>query len=175
MLLLGCLNFLKAFASICLILSRVTLNFLPTSNRLQVYWGSYADTSLIVDRVDLDVTNDMVINQNKTGITIDGKVAGGGDTTWSTTYVATGSSPTSTYKLFTYSRNTSIHFGLFRSAVIRNYNPENNNGDPLYTIVPEVSEGFTGRLKITDHTLNTTRYVDIPDGFIYHVEGNPTS
>ena len=155
--------------------NRCGINFLPTSNKLQVYWGSYADTGLTVDRTELDVTNTMVITQNKNGVSIQGFVAGGTETSWGTAYTATGGSPTSTYKLFTYPRNTSIHFGLFRRAVI-----SSDGGYETITIVPEVSNIFTARLKITKHVLDdgavdVITYVPVPAGFICHVDNEATT
>ena len=95
---------------------RYGINFLPNSNKVQIYWGGYADTGVTVDRTELDVTNDMVITQNRNGISIDGFNASGGAVTWTRTYTANaGSGTIENYNLFTYARNTSIVFHRCRN------------------------------------------------------------
>lgn len=144
--------------------TRQGVNFLPNSNKLQLYWGGWSNTNISVDRVDLDVTNTMVITQNKDGITIQGVTANDAATTWTQAYTATGNSaPTLPYRLFVYARNAEIHYGLFRKAEIY------RSGALAYTIVPEVSNSFTARLKITAAGAEPT-YIPIAAGFICHVD-----
>ena len=145
--------------------ARYGINFLPSSNKLQVYWGNYADTNLTVERGTLDVVQEMNVTQTKSGITINGFTSGGNATTWSNTYTATTASGEVTYKLFTYARNTSIHYGLFRRAEIRNAADET-----LFVIVPEINNRFEARLKITEG--DATSYVAIPAGFVCHIDND---
>ena len=143
---------------------RYGINFLPSSNKLQLYWGGYVDTNLTIERGTLDVVQEMNITQTKTGITINGFTSGGNATTWNQTYSATTASGTNeNYKLFTYAKNASIHFGLFRSAEI-----QNASGETIATVVPEISNSFVARLKITEG--DASRYVAIPAGFVCHLD-----
>lgn len=150
--------------------TRMGINFLPNSNKAQAYWGSYANTSITIDRTELDVTNTMTIKQNKTGVIINGINAAGTTVTWTNEYTATGTAaPSEPYKLFTYARNESIHYGVFRKAIVRK-----DQNSVVYTIVPEVSNIFTARLKITRKVVDTGNetisYVDVPAGFICYVD-----
>ena len=150
--------------------TRMGMNFLPNSNRAQVYWGGYADTNVTIERAELDVTNVMVITQNSAGVTIAGFNAAGNAVTWNKEYTATGNAaPSQPYRLFTYDRNNTIHFGLFRRAEVWK-----DAGAFIYTVVPEVSSDFTARLKITRKdpaASETVSYVPVPAGFICHVAG----
>lgn len=148
---------------------RYGLNFLPSSNKLQLYWGGYSNTNLTVERGTLDVVQEMNITQNKSGITISGFTSGGNATTWNQDYSATTASGTNeNYKLFTYAKNASIHFGLFRRAEI-----QNASGETIATIVPEISNSFVARLKITEG--ENVRYVPVPAGFICHLDNEAAS
>lgn len=151
--------------------TRNGMNFLPNSNRAQVFWGGYANTNITIDRVNLDVTNDMVITQNSSGVSIAGFNSNGAAVTWDNPYTATGTSaPAQPYRLFIYDRNVDIKYGLFRKAVI-----VQDGGYQTFTIVPEVSNNFTARLKITNHVLDEgsediITYVPVPAGFVCHVD-----
>ena len=149
--------------------TRNGINFLPNSNKAQAFWGGYANTSITIDRVNLDVTNDMVVTQNSAGVSIAGFNSNGAAVTWDNPYAATGTAaPAQPYRLFIYDRNTEIKYGLFRKAIIR----KDANSD-IYTIVPEVSNSFTARLKITRKAFGedeTVTYVPVPPGFICHVD-----
>ena len=149
--------------------TRMGINFLPNSNKAQVFWGGYANTSITIDRVNLDVTNTMVITQNSSGVSIAGFNSNGAAVTWSETYTATGTSaPAQPYRLFIYDRNADIKYGLFRKAVIGK-----DQNSVVYTIVPEVSNSFTARLKITRRLSSgseTVTYIPISAGFICHVD-----
>lgn len=143
--------------------NRYGINFLPGTNKVQLFWGTYANTSISVTRDSLDVVQPMIITQNKSGISISGYGSGGNVKTWSQTYTGAGSGTNATYKLFTYARNTGIHFGLFRSAEIKNASSET-----IATIVPEVDNNFVARLKITEG--ENVRYVPVAAGFVCHVD-----
>lgn len=148
--------------------TRNGINFLPNSNKAQVFWGGYANTDITIDRVNLDVTNDMVITQNSTGVSIVGFNSNGAAVTWDNPYRATGTVvPTQPYRLFIYDRNADIKFGLFRKAIVRK-----DANSLIYTIVPEVSNSFTARLKITktESGVDTVTYIPIGAGFICHVD-----
>lgn len=149
--------------------TRNGINFLPNSNKAQVFWGSYANTNITIDRVNLDVTNTMVITQNSAGVSIAGFNSNGAAVTWSETYAATGTAaPAQPYRLFIYDRNADIKFGLFRKAVIGK-----DQNSVIYTVVPEVSNNFTARLKITRRISSgseTVSYVPVSAGFICHVD-----
>lgn len=149
--------------------TRNGMNFLPNNNRAQAFWGGYANTSITIDRVNLDVTNTMVITQNSSGVSIAGFNSNGAAVTWQNSYTASGTSlPSQPYRLFIYDRNADIKFGLFRKAIVNK-----EGGSIIHTIVPEVSNNFTARLKITRRNLSgeeTVRYVAVPAGFICHVD-----
>ena len=145
---------------------RYGINFLPNSNRVQIYWGGYADTGVTVDRTELDVTNDMVITQNRNGITIDGFNSNAVAVSWTREYTANaGSGTIENYKLFTYARNTSIHFGLFKNALIYDV-----NDTLIYSIVAEMNNKFQARLRVTDEQTSAETFVPVPAGFICHVD-----
>lgn len=149
--------------------TRNGVNFLPNGNKAQVFWGGYANTNITIDRVNLDVTNTMVITQNSVGVSIAGFNSNGAAVTWSETYTATGTAaPAQPYRLFIYDRNADIKFGLFRKAVIGK-----DQNSVIYTVVPEVSNNFTVRLKITRRISSgseTVSYVPVSAGFICHVD-----
>ena len=149
--------------------NRYGVNFLPTSNKLQLYWGTWADTNYTVDRGTLDVVQQMVITQTYSNISITGSTSSGSSVTLNIASAGTASGDGDNYKLFTYARNTSIHFGLFRRAQIK------HGTDNIAIIVPEVSSLFRARLKITEGNNNTVRYVDIPAGFVCHVDNEVAS
>ena len=149
--------------------TRMGMNFLPNNNRAQVFWGGYADTNITIDRAALDVTNTTVVTQNAAGVSIAGFNSNGVAATWENTYTATGNAaPSQPYRLFVYDRNKDIHYGLFRKAIVRK-----DAGSVVYTIVPEVSNNFTARLKITRRLISDTEtvsYVAVPAGFLCHVD-----
>lgn len=149
--------------------TRNGMNFLPNGNKAQVFWGAYANTNITIDRVNLDVTNTMVITQNSSGVSISGFNSNGSAVTWDNPYTATGTSaPSQPYRLFIYDRNADIKYGLFRKAVIGK-----DQNSVVYTIVPEVSNNLTARLKITRRLSSgseTVTYIPISAGFICHVD-----
>ncbi len=149
--------------------TRNGMNFLPNGNKAQVFWGNYSNTNITIDRVNLDVTNTMVITQNSSGVSIAGFNSNGTAVTWNNSYTATGTSaPQQPYRLFIYDRNVDIKFGLFRKAVIRK-----DQSSVVYTVVPEVSNNFTARLKITRQLSSGSEnvsYIPIDAGFICHVD-----
>ena len=154
--------------------TRMGMNFLPNSNKAQVFWGDYSNTNVTIDRVNLDVTNTMVITQKSSGVSIAGFNSNGAAVTWSNNYNASGTAlPGQPYRLFIYDRNADIKFGLFRKAVVNK-----SSGSIIHTIVPEVSNNFTARLKITRRNLSgeeTVRYVAVPAGFICHVDNEASA
>ena len=149
--------------------TRNGMNFLPNGNKAQVFWGNYANTNITIDRVNLDVTNTMVITQNSSGVSISGFNSNGSAVTWDNSYTASGTSvPSQPYRLFIYDRNADIKYGLFRKAVI-----SKDQNSVIYTVVPEVSNNFTARLKITRTLSNGSEnvtYIPIDAGFICHVD-----
>ena len=143
---------------------RYGVNFLPNSNKLQLYWGGYSNTNITIDRGTLDVVQDMLITQSRSGISIAGYTAAGTATTWEQSYTANaGSGSIENYKLFTYARNNQIHYGLFRRAEIQNL-----SGETICTITPEINNHFVARLKIEQSGVIT--YVPVPAGFICHLD-----
>lgn len=149
--------------------TRNGINFLPNSNKVQAFWGDYANVNITIDRVNLDVTNTMVITQNSTGVSIAGFNSNGAAVNWDNPYTATGTAvPAQPYRLFIYDRNTDIKFGLFRKTIVRK-----DANSLIYTVVPEVSNNFTARLKITRKAFGeeeTVSYVPVSAGFVCHVD-----
>lgn len=146
---------------------RYGVNFLPGGNKLQIFWGSHSDINVTVDRTAFDFTNIIEYTMDRNGLSMTGFKSSGVAATHAVEYSASASGGAApTFKLFTYARNADINKGIFRKAQIY------EGGDtPAYTVVPEVSSSFTARLKITDHALDTVRYVPVPAGFLCHVAG----
>lgn len=149
--------------------NRYGINFLPSGNRIQVFWGSFNNTNITLDRSEYDLTNRVNYTMNAAGVSIDCYTAGGADASYSLEFSAThGSGTEPTYKLFSYPRNADINKGVFGRAVI-----SKDAGSVHYVVIPEVSSKFNARLCIyralpgDDGKIFST--IPLPAGFICHV------
>lgn len=146
---------------------RQGFNILSESNKLQVYWGNYSDTNVILDRgTQIDLNQTITVTQSRDGISISGCTKNGGEGRFSINHTSQGAAydTQETYKIFHYARNTDIHHGLFRRAqILRRTSYE------IIDIVPEISSNFTARIRITSDS-GEEQYVPVPHGFICHVD-----
>lgn len=143
---------------------RIGVSLLGASNKVQLYWGTWSNTSLQPSTDQIDVTQELTYTAHAGGFTF----TQAGKSGWSnagTINGAAGNAINSTYKLFTYGGNANMCRGFFREAKIYRRTSTSGDGTLTYDLVPMVNK--YGEVYIFDK-VSQTKLLDVPEGFVTH-------